>query len=50
MDPNVLEWVSSAAHIVLALQTLIIAVGETVYTVASVLTLLFLLMFVFAIL
>ncbi|XP_038951395.1 cation channel sperm-associated protein 3 isoform X2 [Rattus norvegicus] len=31
-------------------ETLIIAVGETVYTVASVLTLLFLLMFVFAIL
>ncbi|EDL93954.1 cation channel, sperm associated 3 (predicted) [Rattus norvegicus] len=32
------------------IRTLIIAVGETVYTVASVLTLLFLLMFVFAIL
>ncbi|XP_052012299.1 cation channel sperm-associated protein 3 isoform X1 [Apodemus sylvaticus] len=32
------------------IRTLIIAVGETVYTVASVLTLLFLLMFIFAIL
>lgn len=49
----VLEWVNrelSPSHGLPALQTLIIAVGETVYTVASVLTLLFLLMFVFAIL
>lgn len=53
MDLCVLEWVRQellGSHGLPALQTLIIAVGETVYTVASVLTLLFLLMFVFAIL
>lgn len=53
MTLYVLEWVNQKllpSHGLPALQTLIIAVGETVYTVASVLTLLFLLMFVFAIL